>query len=127
VATVGGFFGGLALLLAAVGLYGVVAYGTACRAREIGIRIAIGARRIGVVWMVLRGALLMVAAGLVIGLPVALLAAKRIAPILFRIEPDDSLSFVTTGCVLLAAGVIAAMVPAQRAAALDPMRVLRQE
>jgi predicted permease len=127
VATVGGFFGGLALLLAAIGLYGVMAYGTARRAREIGIRIALGAHRTEVMWMVLRDALLLVAAGLAVGIPVSLVAARRVAPVLFGIQPDDSFTFWITGGVLAAIGLGAALVPARRAAGLEPMRVLRQE
>jgi predicted permease len=127
VATVGGFFGALALLLAAIGLYGVMAYSAARRAREIGIRIAMGARRGAVLWMVLRGSLVLVIAGLAIGVPVSLLAARRVAPVLFGIRADDALTFVSTACVLLAVGVAAAFLPARRAASLEPMRVLRQE
>jgi predicted permease len=127
VATVGGFFGVLALLLAAIGLYGVMAYAAARRAREIGIRIAMGARRGEVLWMVLRGSLALVMAGLAIGLPVSLLAARKVAPVLFGIRPDDSLTFIITACVLLAVGLAAAFVPARRAASMEPMLVLRQE
>jgi predicted permease len=127
VATVGGFFGVLALLLAAIGLYGVMAYAAARRAREIGIRIAMGAKRGEVLWMVLRGSLALVLAGLAIGVPVSLLAARKVAPVLFGIRADDSLTFVTTACVLLAVGLAAAFVPARRAASMEPMQVLRQE
>ena len=127
VATVGGFFGGLALLLAAIGLYGVMAYGTARRAREIGIRIALGARRTEVLWMVLRDALLLVAAGLAVGIPISLVAARRVAPVLFGIQPDDSFTFWSTGCVLAAIGLAAALLPARRAAGIDPAQTLRQE
>jgi len=127
VATVGGFFGVLALLLAAIGLYGVMAYAAARRAREIGIRIAMGAKRGEVLWMVLRGSLALVLAGLAIGVPVSLVAARRVAPVLFVIRADDSLTFVTTACVLLAVGLAAAFVPARRAVSMEPMLVLRQE
>ena len=127
VATVGGFFGALALLLAAIGLYGVMAYAAARRAREIGIRIAMGAKRGAVLWMVMRGSLLLVLAGLAIGVPLSLLAARKVAPILFGIQADDSLTFAGTACVLLAVGLAAAFVPARRAASLEPMLVLRQE
>jgi predicted permease len=127
VAMVGGFFGGLALLLAAIGLYGVMAYAAARRAREIGIRIALGAKRGEVLWMVLRGSLALVVAGLAIGVPVSLLAARKVAPVLFGIRADDSLTFVSTACVLLAVGLAAAFVPARRAASTEPMLVLRQE
>ena len=82
-ATLSGFFGLLALLLAAIGLYGVVSYGTARRAREIGVRIALGARRSGVLWMVLRDALMLVSAGLVVGLPLAIVSVMLPAPAMF--------------------------------------------
>jgi len=127
VATVGGFFGVVALLLAAVGLYGVMAYSAARRAREIGIRIAMGARRGAVLWMVLRGSLLLVVGGLAIGVPVSMVAAQKVAPVLFSISAGDSLTFISTAIVLLAVGLAAAFVPARRAASLEPMRVLRQE
>jgi predicted permease len=127
VATVGGFFGALALLLAAIGLYGVMSYSAAGRAREIGIRIAMGARRGAVLWMILRGSLAMVIGGLAIGVPVSLVAARKIAPVLFDIKADDSLAFAGTACVLLAVGLAAAFLPARRAASTEPMRVLRQE
>jgi predicted permease len=127
VATVGGFFGGLALLLAAIGLYGVMAYSAARRAREIGIRIAMGARRGEVLWMVLRRSLVLVLAGLAIGVPVSLVAARKVAPVLFGIRADDSLAFTGAAGVLLAVGLVAAYLPARRAASLEPMAVLRQE
>jgi predicted permease len=127
VATVGGFFGGLALLLAAIGLYGVMAYSAARRAREIGIRIAMGAKRSTVLWMVLRGSLALVIGGLAIGVPVSLVAARKVAPVLFGIRAGDSLAFASTVGVLLAVGLAAALIPARRAASTEPMRVLRQE
>jgi ABC-type antimicrobial peptide transport system permease subunit len=126
-ATLSGFFGGLALLLAAVGLYGVVAYGTARRAGEIGIRIALGAERGQVLWLVLRDALALVALGLAIGLPVSLAAARTVSSILFGIEPADPLAFLSTAGVLAAIGLAAAFVPALRATRLDPIQVLRHE
>jgi len=126
-ATLSGFFGGLALLLAAVGLYGVVAYGTARRSGEIGIRIALGAERGQVLWLVLRDALALVGLGLAIGLPVSLAAARTVSSILFGIEPADPLAFLSTAAVLAAIGLAAAFVPARRAATLDPSQVLRHE
>jgi ABC-type antimicrobial peptide transport system permease subunit len=126
-ATLSGFFGGLALLLAAVGLYGVVAYGTARRAGEIGIRIALGAERGQVLWLVLRDALALVGLGLLIGLPVSLMAARTVASILFGIEAADPLAFLATAGALAAIGLAAAFVPARRAATLEPSQVLRHE
>ncbi|MBZ5619678.1 MAG: ABC transporter permease [Acidobacteriia bacterium] len=126
-ATVGGFFGGLALLLAAVGLYGVVAYGMARRAREIGIRMALGARRGEVLWMALGDALILVALGLGLGLPSALATARAVSKVLFGVKPADALTFVTTAGVLLAIGLAAALIPARRAASIEPVQVLRHE
>jgi ABC-type antimicrobial peptide transport system permease subunit len=104
-----------------------MAYSAARRAREIGIRIAMGAKRGAVLWMVLRGSLLLVIGGLAVGVPVSMVAARKVAPVLFSIRPGDSLTFVSTAIVLLAVGLAAAWVPARRAASLEPMRVLRQE
>ncbi len=124
-ATLSQFFGGLALLLAAIGLYGVMAYGTARRSREIGVRIALGAERADVLHMVLWDALLLVAIGLTAGLGVSLTAARAVASILFGIRPADPVSFVSTACILLAVGAAAAFLPARRAASLDPLQALR--
>jgi predicted permease len=126
-ATLSGFFGVLALVLAAVGLYGLVAYGTARRAREIGIRIALGARRRAVVWMVLRDALALVALGLAIGLLASYAAATQVHSLLFGVQPLDATTLAMTAIVLTAAAIAAALVPARRAATLDPLSVLRQD
>jgi len=126
-ATVGGFFGLVALALAAVGLYGVVAYGTARRLREIGIRVALGARRSSVVWMIVRDALLLVAAGLAIGLPASYVAARQVASLLFGLKPIDAFAFSMTAAALATAGLAAAILPARRAAGVEPVSVLRAE
>ena len=126
-ATVSGFFGALALLLAAVGLYGVVAYGAAQRSHEIGVRLALGAEPRGVLWMVLRGALWLVAMGLAIGLPAAFVAARAAGAIVFGIRPQDPRLYAATTLALLAAAAAAAFLPACRAAAMDPMLALRNE
>lgn len=126
-ATLGGFFGLLALLLAAVGLYGVMSYGMAKRAGEIGIRMALGARRADVVGMVLGDALLLVAAGLILGFPLAWAAARAVHSLLFGIAAVDPLAFGGTGAVLIAVALGAAFLPARRAASIDPMRALRHE
>ena len=126
-AALGGFFGGLALLLAAVGLYGVVAYGTARRAGEIGVRIALGAQRGQVVWLVLRDALVLVSLGLAIGLPASLAAAKAVSSLLFHIQAADTVTFASTVGVLAAIGLAAAWMPARRAATMDAVRALRNE
>jgi ABC-type antimicrobial peptide transport system permease subunit len=126
-ATLSGFFGVIALALAAIGLYGVVAYGAARRAREIGIRVALGARHQTVLWMVLRDALALVILGLAIGLPASWAAAKQIRSVLFDVQPADPLTYTGTLTTLLLCGAIAAWLPARRAAGIDPNRVLRQE
>src|ERR1039458_966267 len=126
-AALGAFFGTLALVLAAVGLYGVVAYGTARRTGEIGLRIALGAPRAQVVWMILRDSLLLVALGLVIGLPAALAGARAVESVLFGIQPADPFTFAATAALLAAIGAAAAFLPARRASRLDPSQVLRNE
>ena len=126
-ATLSGFFGVLALLLAAVGLYGVVAYGTAQRAREIGVRIALGARRSGVLWMVLRDALLLVSAGLAVGLPLAIAAVLAVRAVLDGVPAAGLAMLASSGALLLVVGTVAALAPALRAARMDPMTTLRQE
>jgi ABC-type antimicrobial peptide transport system permease subunit len=126
-AAIGAFFGTLALVLAAVGLYGVVAYGTARRVQEIGIRIALGARRTQVVWMILRDSLALVGIGLAIGLPAAFVSARAVRAMLFDIPPGDPPALVLTALTLTAAGVAAAYIPARRAASVDPTYVLRSE
>ncbi len=126
-ATLGGFFGALALLLAAVGLYGVISYGMARRAGEIGIRMALGARRTDVVGMVLGDALLLVAGGMILGFPLAWMSAGAVHSLLFGIAAVDPLAFAGTGGVLIAVALGAAFLPARRAASIDPMRALRHE
>jgi ABC-type antimicrobial peptide transport system permease subunit len=110
-----------------VGLYGVMSYGMAKRAGEIGIRMALGARRADVVGMVLGDALLLVAAGLVFGFPLAWAAARAVHSLLFGIAAVDPLAFGATGAVLIAVALGAAFLPARRAASIDPMRALRHE
>jgi predicted permease len=120
-------FGGVAALLAAIGLYGVMAYAVARRTVEIGIRLALGADRRSVLWMVLRQSLWMVAIGLVIGVPAALALSGLVRNSLFGVAPNDPVSFVIAGLVMAFVGGIAAWLPAWRAARVDPMIALRYE
>jgi predicted permease len=126
-AMLSGFYAGLSLLLAAIGLYGLVSYAVARRTREIGIRMALGAQRGSVLWMVLRGVLFLVASGVAIGVPFAVLAARLIANLLFGISPSDPITLALVVTVLLGTGVAAAYLPARRASRSDPLVALRYE
>jgi len=127
VALLSGFFGGLALLLAMIGLYGVTAYGVARRQAEIGIRMALGAQQRAVVWLVLRDVVAMLAAGAVLGLAASLATGRLVASLLFGIQSYDPAPLLLAALLLGAATGIAAYVPARRASRLDPMAALREE
>ena len=120
-------FGVLALVLAAIGLYGVTAYSVAQRTNEIGIRMALGSNRMGIVRLVLRSAFLQAGIGLLIGIPGAVLAGHFMASQLYGVRPWDPVVLVIMAAVLGAAAFLAAVVPAQRAASVEPMRALRVE
>jgi macrolide transport system ATP-binding/permease protein len=120
-------FGGLALLLAAIGLYGVMSYTVIRRTREIGIRIAVGARRGDVVWMVLRSTVALAAAGLALGIPLVLLVGRYVETQLFGVQRADPLSIFVGLAVLLTVAIASGAWPAWRAGRLDPMASLRQE
>ena len=126
-ATLSGFFGVLALLLAAIGIYGIVAYGVARRTHEIGIRMSLGASRTAVVWMVVRGSLAMVACGIAIGLPLCFWMSKLAASLLFGVRPNDPATIAATIGVLAAVAVLAAWLPARRASRVNPVIALRWE
>jgi predicted permease len=127
VATLSGLFGVLALLLSAVGLYGVIAYTVTRRTREIGIRIAIGARRSSVLWLVLRDVISMVFIGALIGTLAAFMATRAIAGILYGVSAQDPLSIIVAGFSLAVAALLASFLPARRAAKIDPAVALRYE
>ena len=120
-------FGGLGLLIAAVGIYGVMSYVVAQRTNEIGVRMALGATRRRVVHMVLKRAALMMIAGLVIGAIVAWAFSRGVERYLFQTEPSDPRIFVSALAVLALAGLVASAVPARRAASVDPLVALRHE
>jgi ABC-type antimicrobial peptide transport system permease subunit len=126
IALMSGFFGALALLLAGLGLYGIVAHDVRARRTEIGVRMALGAEPAGIVRLVFRRVGVLITAGLVFGLAGSWWAARFIAPLLFQMEPRDPMTFVSTAAVLIAVGLLAASVPARRAARLDPAAVLRE-
>jgi predicted permease len=127
IATLSGFFGALALLLAAIGIYGVMAYAVTRRTAEIGLRIALGAAPARIEWMMLRDGLLLIAAGVAIGLPLSFGMARLSETLLYGIKPNDPLAFVVTVAVLLGTGILAAFLPARRAASVEPVEALRHE
>lgn len=120
-------FGLLALVLASVGLYGVMSYVAARRTSEIGIRMALGASRSGIVSLMMRGAFLQVLAGLAIGIPASLAVGRMMNHLLYEVSARAPLAFVGASAVLAVCMAVAALVPALRAASLDPMHALRTE
>lgn len=121
------FFGALAALLVAVGLYGTLTYRVNRRTNEIGIRMALGAERREVLWMILRDSLILVAAGLLVGLPLAWFTSKLMASMLYNLSAHDPLSFIAAGLGVLAVSIVAALIPARCAASVEPMQALRTE
>ena len=120
-------FAVLALLIACVGLYGTVSYSVARQAGEIGTRMALGAQRGAVVWMVLRRVLLLAAVGLAISVPAALIAFQLVKSFLFETQPNDPGTLTLAAVVLLSAALLAGYVPARRASRIDPLAALRHE
>ena len=120
-------FSALALLLAAVGLYGLMSYMVATRTREIGVRLALGARPARVLRMVLGNALRMVVIGIIAGLPLAMLAARLIASMVFGLTPTDAVTIAAAVAVLILVGAASAALPARRAATLNPVTAIRVE
>jgi putative ABC transport system permease protein len=120
-------FGALALTLAALGTYGVIAYSVSQRTKEIGIRMALGASRQDVLRMVVGGGLRLAIAGVLIGVALSLAAGRLISTLLFGIRATDPLTFSAVAAMLLATAVFAAWIPARRATRVDPMIALRYE
>ena len=126
-ATLSGFFGLLALLLASIGLYGVMSYGVASRTNEIGIRMALGAQPKNVRWLVMREALLLVIAGIAVGLPIIFAVTRLASTLLYGLTPTDPISLVSAAMLMLSVSMLAGYLPARRATLVDPMVALRCE
>lgn len=127
VATLSSWFGAFALLLASIGLYGVLAYSVTRRTNEIGLRMALGAERRGVIWMVLREALLLVGMGVALGVPLALALARSVSSLLYGLEATDALTISAAVALLFVVAATASYLPARRASRVDPMIALRYE
>jgi ABC-type antimicrobial peptide transport system permease subunit len=126
-AVLSGFFGALAALLAAVGLYGVISYIVVARHNEIGIRLALGATRGSIVRTVLQKAAVLLVSGTTLGVVLALAAAATSRSLLFGLKPDDLVTFLAASFFLLAVAFTASFIPARRASRLDPQTALHHE
>jgi ABC-type antimicrobial peptide transport system permease subunit len=124
-AILGTLFGLLALALAALGLYGVIAYQVAGRTTEIGTRMALGARTRVVLWLVLRQSIVLLVIGFMVGVPLALLAARALGTQLFGVRAFDPVTLAGALLVLTITGIAASLLPARRATRVDPMTALR--
>jgi putative ABC transport system permease protein len=120
-------FAAAALMLAAVGIYGLMSYSVSQRTHEIGIRMALGAKREGVLWLVLRQALLLAATGVALGIGGALILTRFLSSLLFGVSSKDPLTFVAVSLLLAGVAASASFIPAWRAAQVDPMVALRYE
>jgi len=126
-AKLAGFFGTLALLLASIGLYGVMEYSVARRTNEIGIRMALGAQPRAVLGMVLRESVFVVGLGLIAGIPAALACGRYVSSQLYGLAPNDPATIAGASALLLAVALVASFMPARRAGMLDPLAALREE
>ena len=122
-----GVFGGIALLLAVVGVYGVKAYAVACRTREIGIRMALGAHRRDVFALIMRQGVMQTVLAVAVGLLLSLVAGRVLAQILYEVSPSDPFALLVSSVMLAAAALLACFLPARRATHVDPIQALRTE
>ena len=126
-ARLAGFFGLIAVVLVATGLYGTMAYRVSNRTMEIGVRMALGAKRDQVVWMILRESLILAAIGVALGVPLVVLVSRMLSSQLFGVKPYDAVSYAAAVAGVAVVAMAAAVIPAQRAASVDPLRALRSE
>jgi predicted permease len=127
VAMLSTFFAALALVLASIGLYGLMSYAVTRRTREIGTRVALGAQRQNILWIVLRETLTLTLFGIALGVPCALAASRLIASTLFSVSPNDAPTLIAVSLLLLTVALLAGYLPARRASAIDPIIALRAE
>jgi ABC-type antimicrobial peptide transport system permease subunit len=121
------FFGLIAVVLVAIGLYGTLAYRVGRRTSEIGVRMALGAQRGQVLWMILRESLLVSGFAILAGVPLAIFGARLMRSMLFGVQPGDSLSFLLALFGMILVALAASIIPARRASVLDPIVALRYE
>jgi len=122
-----GIAGSMALILAIVGVYGVLAYAVAQRRREVGIRVALGAEPAGLKWLFVRKGLMLYCAGGIVGLALAASLSYWISSLLFGVRPLDPLTYIASMAFIAAAATAASYIPARQAASVDPMETLRSE
>jgi predicted permease len=127
IAELSGAFGVLAVILVCIGLYGIMAYTTSGRTNEIGIRIALGAQRRGMLWLILRESLLLVLIGVAVGVPLVFAAGKWTSSLLFGLQPADGLTLASAIALMFVVGAFASYIPARRAMRVDPVVALRYE
>jgi len=120
-------FAAIALFLAIAGVYGLITFNIGQRSKEIGVRIALGARRSSVVRLVLGQALILAGLGLLLGLPIAVAGARVLNGLLFQVKPHDPLVYVAVATLLGVVAVAASYIPATRASSIDPLTALRQD
>ena len=122
-----GAFGALAIILVCIGLYAIMAYAVSSRTNEIGSRMALGAQRQNVLWLILRESLLLVCVGVVIGVPAVFAVGKWISSLLFGVKAADPLAIALAAALMFLTGMVACYVPARRAMRVDPIVALRYE